>query len=241
MNWNGCGRKWSQPVWSTNATFAWRDRAKPTKICQARWCHGQDSHQALPSEPIPSVYLYNSSITVTRTSALFISQSTSVCPHPSSYHNSPPVHILHASKCYHTHSSIYLHSPSSRSTVHLCWCKCSVRSQMMGLILQWRPTVTALLMAVLNILKCLYKIGQSSSYHPATISISVLCPISSLRSVTSEDSCNVPSYFHMALHGIYSCQHQCDSVVWTDATDSLKCYIYLYYYWYHPGTSHLSG
>ena len=66
------------------------------------------------------------SITVTRTSALFISQSTSVCPYTSSYHNSLQVHILHASKCDHMHSSTYLHSPSS-STVHLCWCKCSVK------------------------------------------------------------------------------------------------------------------
>ena len=31
---------------------------KPMKICQASWCHGQDSHQVLPSEPIPSVDLY---------------------------------------------------------------------------------------------------------------------------------------------------------------------------------------
>jgi len=240
MNWNGRGRKWSRPAWSTNATFAWEDRAKPTKICQASWCHGQDSHQALPYEPIPSVHLYNLSITITRTSALFIMQSTSVCPYPSSYHNSPPVHILHASKCHHMHSSIYLHSPSS-STVHLCWCKCSVKSQMIGLILQWRLNVTTLLMAVLSMLKCLDKIGQSSSYHPATICVSVLCPIPSLRSVTSEDSCNIPSYFHMALHGIYSCQHHCDNVVWTDTTDLLKCYIYLYYFWYHVGTSHLSG
>ena len=117
------------------------------------------------------------SITINRTSALFISQSTSVCPYPSSYHNSPQVHILHASKCHHTHHSIYLHGPSS-SKVHLCWCKCSVKSQMMGLILQWRPNVTT----VFTILKCLYKIGQSSSYHPATIFVSVLCPIQSLRS-----------------------------------------------------------
>jgi len=135
-------------------TFAWRDRAKPMKICQASWCHGQDSHQALSSEPIPSVGLYNLSITVTRTSALFMSQSTSVCPCPSSYHNSPPVHIVHASKCHYTHSSICLHSPSS-NTVHLCRCNCSVKSQMIGLILQWRLNVTTLLMAVLSILKCL--------------------------------------------------------------------------------------
>ena len=57
MNWNGGGRKWSQPVWSSTATFAWRDREKPMKICQASWCHGQYSHQVLPSEPIPSVDL----------------------------------------------------------------------------------------------------------------------------------------------------------------------------------------
>jgi len=29
------------------------------KICQASWCHGQDSHQVSSSEPIPSVELYN--------------------------------------------------------------------------------------------------------------------------------------------------------------------------------------
>jgi hypothetical protein len=115
-----------------------------------------------------------------------------------SYHNSPPVHILHASKWHHTHSSIYLHSPPS-STVHLCWCKRSVKSQTMDTILQCRPNVTALLMAVLSTLKLLYRIGQSSSYHSATISVSVLCPISSLSSVTSKDSCNVPSCFHMAI------------------------------------------
>ena len=163
-------------------------------------------------------------ITITRTSALFISQSTSVCPYPSSYHNSLPVHILHASKCHHTHSPIYLHSPSY-SKVHLCWCKCSVKSQMIGLILRCRPNVTTLLMAVLSILKCLYRIGQSSSYHPAAICISILRPMPSLRSVTSEDSCNAPSYFHMAPQGIYSCQQHCD-VVWTNTTDLLKCSIY---------------
>ena len=130
-----------------------------------------------------------------------MSQSTSVCPYPSSYHISLPVYILHASKCHHTHSSIYLHSPSS-SKVHLCFCKRSVKSQMMGLILGWRPKVTTLLMAVLTILKCLYKIRQSSSYHHATIWVSVLCPIPSLRSVTSEDRCNIPNCFHMALQGI---------------------------------------
>ena len=172
------------------------------------------------------------SITITRTSVLFISQSTSVCPYPSSYNS------LHASKCHHTHSSIYLHSLSS-SKVHLCWCKCSVKSHMMGLILQWRPNVMTLLMAVLSLLNCLYKIGQSSSHHPVTICVLVLCPITSLRSVTSEDSCNIPSCLHMALQGIYSCQHHCD-VVWTDTIDLLKCCIYLYF-WYHLGTSHLSG
>jgi len=92
---------------------------------------------------------------------------------------------------------------------------------MIGLILQWRLNVTTLLMAVLSTLKCLYKTGQSSSYHRTTIWVSVLCPIPSLRSMTSEDSCNIPSYFHMALHGIYSCQHHCDNVVWTDTTDLL--------------------
>ena len=65
-------------------------------------------------------------------------------------------------------------------------------------------------------------------YHQAAICISSLCPIPSLRSVASEDSCNIPSCFHMALQGIYSCQHHCD--VWTDTTDLLKCYIYLYYH-----------
>ena len=78
------------------------------------------------------------------------------------------VHILHASKCHHTHSPIYLHSPSY-SKVHLCWCKCSVKSQMIGLMLRCRPNVTTLLTAVLSILKCLYRIGQYSSYHPAAI------------------------------------------------------------------------
>jgi len=110
----------------------------------------------------------------------FISQSISVCPNPSSYPNSLPVHILHAIKCHHMHSSIHLHSPSSIK-VHPCWRKCSIKSQMMGLILQWRPNVTTLLTAVLSTLKCLYKIRQPPSYHPATISISVLCPISSLQ------------------------------------------------------------
>ena len=123
------------------------------------------------------------------TSSLFISQSTSVWPYPSSY-NSLQVHILHASKCHHTHSSIYLHSPSP-SKVHLCWCKCPVKSQMMGLMLRWKPNVTA----VLSLLNSTYKIAQSSSYHPATICVSVLCPIPSLRNVTSVDSCNIPSCF----------------------------------------------
>ena len=139
----------------------------------------------------------------------------------------------------HTHSSIYLHSPSSNK-VHLCWCKCSVKSQMMGLILQWRSNVTTLLTAVLSFLKCLYKTERFLSYHPAKISISILCPIPSLRSVNSEDSCNIPSSFRTALQGIYSYKHHCN-VVWTDTTDLLKCYIYLYYFWYHLGISHLSG
>jgi hypothetical protein len=141
------------------------------------------------------------SITLTRTTAIFIFiyQSISVCPYPSSYH-----------KCHHTHSTIYLHSTSSNK-VHLSWCKFSVKSQMMGLILQWRPNITTILIAVLSLPTCLYKIGLSSAYHPATVCVSVLCPIPSLRSVTSKDSC----CFHMALQGIYSCQHHCD----TDTTD----------------------
>ena len=93
-------------------------------------------------------------------------------------------------------------------------------SQKMGLILQWRPTVATLVTVVLSLLKCLHKTGQSSSYHPATIGISVLCPIQSVQ-------------------GIYKCQHHCD-FVWTDKTDLLICYIYMYYFWYHLGTSHLS-
>ena len=111
--------------------------------------------------------------------------------------------MLCASKCHHMHNSIYLHSPSS-SKVHLCWCKCSVKSQMMGLILQWRPNVTILLIGVLSLLKFLYKIGQFWSHHPATICVLVLCPIPSLRSVTSEDSCNISSCFHMVLQGAAS-------------------------------------
>ena len=153
MNWNGRGRKWSWPVWSTTATYAWRNREKLTKICQASWWHGQDSHRVLPCEPTPSVDLYN------------------IIHH--CYHSSLQVHILRASKGHHMHISIYLHSPSS-SKVHLCWCKCSVKTQMMDLILQWRPNVTTLVTAVLSLLKCLYKIGQSSSYHPATICVSVV-------------------------------------------------------------------
>ena len=78
-----------------------------------------------------------------------------------------------------------------------------------------------LLTAVLSMLKCLYKTGQSSSYHRATIWVSVLCPIPSLRSVNSEDSCNIPSCFHMFLQCIHSCQHHCD-VEWTATTDWLK-------------------
>ena len=50
--------KWSRPVWSTTATFAWRDRKKAMKICQASWCHRKDSNQVIPSEPIPSVGLH---------------------------------------------------------------------------------------------------------------------------------------------------------------------------------------
>ena len=44
-----------------------------------------------------------------------------------------------------------------------------------------RPNVTKFLTAVLSFLNCLYKTGQFSSYHPATICVSVLCPIPSLR------------------------------------------------------------
>ena len=135
-------------------------------------------------------------------------------------------------------SPIYLHSPLS-SKAHPCWCKCSIKSDD-GPHIAVKTNVTTLLMAVLSILKCLYKIGQSSSYHPVTSCISVLCPVQSLRSMTSKDSCNIPTCFHMDLEGTYSCQHHCD-VVWTDTTELLKCYLYLYYFWYHLGTSHLSG
>ena len=103
----------------------------------------------------------------------------------------------------------------------------SQKSQMMGLILQWRPSVTTLLMAVLSFLKCLYKIGQPSSYHPVTICVSVLCPIPSLRSVTSEDSCNIPSCFHIALQGIYSCQHHCDVVSVHTTSQMLHTFVLL--------------
>jgi hypothetical protein len=139
MTWNGWGRKWLQPVWSTTATFASRDREEPTKICQASWCHGYDSHQVLPSEPIPSVDFYN---------------TIHHC-----YQNKCLIHIpiLHASECHHTHCSIYLHNPSS-SKVHLCWCKCSVKNQMTGLLLWWRPNITTLVTAILSLLMCLYKI-----------------------------------------------------------------------------------
>ena len=154
IDWYEHGRKWSRPVWSTTATFSWRDREKPMKISQASWCHGQDSHKVLPSEPIPSVDFYNIIHHHCQNKCLVHILATSVCPYPSSYPSSLPVHILHTSKCHHTHSSIYLHSPSS-SKVHLSWCQCSVKSQMMGLILQWRPKATTLLMAVLSILKCL--------------------------------------------------------------------------------------
>jgi len=41
------------------ACLKYHHRQKPMKICQASWCHGQDSHQVLPSEPITSVDLYN--------------------------------------------------------------------------------------------------------------------------------------------------------------------------------------
>ena len=120
----------------------------------------------LPSKPIPSVDLYNIIHHHCQNKCLVHIPATSVCPYPSSYNSLP---------------------------VHLCWCQCSVKSQMMGLILQGRPKAT-LLMAVLSILKCVYKIGRSSSYH-----ISGLCPIPPLRSASSEDSCNIPSCFHMAL------------------------------------------
>ena len=49
-----------------------------------------------------------------------------------------------------------------------------------------------------------------------------------LKECDPEDSCNAPSYFHMALRGIYSCQQHCDGV-WTETPDLLKCYVYLYY------------
>ena len=98
--------------------------------------------------------------------------------------------------------------------------------KIMGLILWWRRNVTTLLMAVLSILKCLYKTGQSSSHHPATIWVAVICPIPSLRSVTSEDSCNIPTCFQMALQGIYSCQHHCD--VWTDRHNRLAQMLHIF-------------
>ena len=53
-----------------------------------------------------------------------------------------------------------------------------------------------------------------------------ISPLSNNIPVTSEDRCNVPSCFHMALLDIYSCQYHCD-VVWTDTTDLLNCYILL--------------
>jgi hypothetical protein len=34
-------------------------REKSMRMCKGNWCHGQDSHQVLPPEPIPSVDLYN--------------------------------------------------------------------------------------------------------------------------------------------------------------------------------------
>jgi len=189
------------------------------------------------------LFIFLTEILIWSYSVAVLSQVTEQVPY--SYPSLPQyVHTLAVTTihcryvCHHTHSPTYLHSPSS-SKVRLCWCKCSVKSQMIDLILRCRSNVTTLLKAVLSILKCLYRIGQPSSYHPAAICLSVLRPIPSLRSVTSEDSCNVPSYFHMALQGIYSCQQQCD-VVWTDTTDLLKCSIYLYYFWYHLGTSHLS-
>jgi hypothetical protein len=186
-----------------------------------------------PSEPIPSVDLYNIIHHCYQNKCLVhIPAHTSVCPNPSSYHNSQQVHTMLATNCHH------MHSPLSRK-VHLCRHKCSNKSQMMGIILQWRPSVTTLLTAVLCILKCLFKIRQISSYHRASIWVSVLCPIPSLRSETAEDSCNIPSCFHMALRSIYSCQHHCD--VWNDTSDLLKCYIHLYYFWYHLGSSHLPG
>jgi hypothetical protein len=93
-------------------TFAWTDSKKPKKSARlagamekihTRHCQLNQSLQYICTVV---------SITVTRTSAVPISQSTSVCPHHSSNHNS-----LHASNCHHTHSSIYLHSPSA-SKVH---------------------------------------------------------------------------------------------------------------------------
>jgi hypothetical protein len=70
-------------------------REKPMKTCQASWCHGQDSHQVLPSEPIPSVDLHNIHHKYQDKCLIHI-PVTLVCPDPSSY-NSPPVHILHSS------------------------------------------------------------------------------------------------------------------------------------------------
>jgi hypothetical protein len=43
-----------------------------------------------------------------RTNPLFISQSTSVCPYPSSYHNSQQVHILHPRNCHHMLWALHL-------------------------------------------------------------------------------------------------------------------------------------
>ena len=156
-----------------HATFAWRDREKPMKICQASWCRDRFtpgitiwtspfSRFVYYPSPLPEQvpYSYPSLPQYVHTLAL----TTIHCRY-----------IYYMPTSHHTHSSIYPQSPSS-TKVHLCWCKCSVKSQMIGLTSQWRPNVTTLLMTVLSLLKCLYKIGQSSSYHPATIWVSVLCP-----------------------------------------------------------------
>ena len=63
--------------------------------------------------------------------------------------------------------------------------------------------------------------------HPVTICISILCPVPSLRSVTSEDSCNIPSCFHIALQGIYSCQHHCDVVSVHTTSQMLHTFVLL--------------
>ena len=198
----------------------------PMKICQASWCHGQDSHKVLPSEPIPSVDLYN-----------FIHHQ---------YQNKCLIHIL-----------VYLSmsTPQQLQFTAGTYTACQPVPSHAQLHLSPQPFMqqsTPLLMSMLSQksddephiavkTQCNNTPNDSPQYtqvplqewavfiyHQAAICISALCPIPSLRSVTSEDSCNIPSCFHTALQGIYSCQHHCD--VWTDTTDLLKCYIYLYYF-----------